>query len=779
MHALQVLEFDALRMQLESCCETSIGKSFARSLVPDFEPETLERLQNLTYESYQLLEKKDAPFLGDIFDFEQQLDLAARGSILEGETLFQIGLTLQKMRLLRGYLFSFSKISPYLCKIGEPLPEFKDIEHQIETSLFESGEVKDTASHELSTLRRKKISQVQKIIERVHRYLTGSSREWLSDPIYTLRDGRYVLPLKLEHRGKIKGILHDTSSSGQTLYIEPNDIVELGNRLREIESLERTEILQILQSISKNVGKHATVIQNGTHIAGKLDLLFAKARFGMEMKGTFPILIKGSHISILKGRHPLLDPQKAVPLDLKLGLDFDALLLTGPNTGGKTVAIKTLGLFVLMAQCGMMLPAEEVKLGSFSEVWADIGDEQSLEQSLSTFSGHIRNISKALKSVKPGALVLLDEIGAGTDPDEGAALAKAILLEFQTKGAKMMASTHYGELKIFASHTEGFINAAMEFNLKTLSPSYQLHIGAVGASYGLRIAERCGIENAIIKTAQSMLGKEQQNLSEVFKNLEQSQRLARQAQSQADRLAARLMEVEQRAKKQFEQAKELEQTARAKAAEALKAGLREIRVEAESIFEELRKKPSQKVIEHQRQELKESLQKGESLIESFQRPPQAQIPKEQIEKGAIVQIQKFPQKGTVLELLKGDIAIVQIGNLKLKVDLEEIVSVESIKETLAPRGPKTASLALEKTLHAPSEIHLRKMRVEEALEALEKFVDDALLAGLPSIRIVHGKGEGVLRSVVHDYLRKNTNVKNFREGLHSEGGSGVTIAFLK
>ncbi len=779
MHALRVLEFDAIRGQLAACCETAMGNSLAFSITPNFDSETLSRIQNFTQEAYQLSERKATPFLGDIFDLEQQLDLAARGSILDGETLFQIGLTLQKMRILRGYLFSHLAICPELCKIGEPLPEFKNLENQIETSLFEGGEVKDTASVELSTLRKKRAGQTQKIVTRIHHYLGGSSREWLSDPIYTLRESRYVLPLKAEHRGKIKGVIHDTSSSGQTLYIEPGDVVELGNRLREIESLERAEILRILKILSQTVGEHAIAIQNGVRVAGELDLLLAKARLGVKMKGIFPVLITGHQISIIKGRHPLIDSQQVIPLDLKVGFDFDALLLTGPNTGGKTVAIKTLGLFVLMAQCGMMLPAEEVKLGYFSQVWADIGDEQSLEQSLSTFSGHIRNISKALKEVKQGALVLLDEIGAGTDPDEGAALAKAILLEFQSKGAKIMASTHYGELKIFASRAKGFMNAAMEFNVKTLSPSYHLHIGAVGASYGLRIAERCGVQNSIIKNAQSMLGEEQQNLSEVFKNLEQSQRLARQAQSQADRLAARLLEVEQKAKEQLEHAKKVEQTAKAKAAETLKIGLREIRLEAETIFDELKKNPTQKVVDNKRQEFKESLHKGETLLTSLQNSSRANVPKTKIEKGVMAQIQGFPQKGMILEILKGDIAVIQIGNLKMQVPIKNILSVETSKETPAFQFQKTSKTTFEKTLHTPSEIHLRKMSVEDALEALEKFLDDALLAGLPSIRIVHGKGEGVLRSVVHDYLRRSTDIKNFREGVPSEGGSGVTIAFLK
>jgi DNA mismatch repair protein MutS2 len=431
-----------------------------------------------------------------------------------------------------------------------------------------------------------------------------------------------------------------------------------------------------------------------------------------------------------------------------------------------------------MAQSGLLLPAKEVRLGCFTQVWADIGDEQSLQQSLSTFSGHIKNISEALRAVKPGALVLLDEIGAGTDPAEGAALAKAILLNLQKRGARVLASTHYGELKLFAYNAKGFRNAAMEFDLKTLRPTYHLLLDAAGASHGLRIAERYGIPKAVVEEARSYLSGEEQEVARVLASLEQSQRLARRAQSEADRLAARLREVEKEAEKKILQAEEAQRQARTKSKEVLEKLLRELRLESAEVFESLKKNPSSQGIEVSRKKLKEIQERGEEALRSFAEPAPEGSSETQIEPGMLVRVVGYPQNGTVLSL-KNDAALVQIGAVKMVVDLNKLVPVT--QETAPPKRAlsETHRLAMEKSQTLSSEIHLRQLRVEEAREVLEKFLDDAVLAGLSSVRIVHGKGSGVLRNMVRECLNRHHGVKNYRLGATFEGGSGVTVVELK
>ncbi len=485
MHALKVLEIEAIAERLQSRCETSLGVALASSIQPTFDPIKVWQLLALTGEAHEALAKHQVPSLGSIRDLRQPLKIASKGGVLGGQELFQIADALSGMRNLKTFLAARKVDMPKLSPYGESLPEARKVEEQLFDSLDPDGTIKDSASVTLGQLRQKKKNTTARIQERIQSYATGKTRDLLSDPIYTVRDGRYVVPLKAENRGKIRGIVHDTSASGQTIFVEPEDVLQLGNSLREVQAAERTEELKILTQLSTKVGTIAEEMTGGLEAASQVDLAFAKARLGYDMKGTMPIPQGQAWIHIQGGKHPLLDPTNTIPLDLSVGMG-SSVLITGPNTGGKTVAIKTVGLFVLMAQAGLMPPALDIKLGPFSQVWADIGDEQSLEQSLSTFSGHIKNIAEALRTLKRGALILLDEAGAGTDPAEGAALAQAILTEMAKRGGAILASTHYGELKAFAYNTEGFQNAAMEFDPKSLRPTYRLIMGAPGASQALR-----------------------------------------------------------------------------------------------------------------------------------------------------------------------------------------------------------------------------------------------------------------------------------------------------
>jgi DNA mismatch repair protein MutS2 len=776
MHALRVLEFDSIRERLQYHCETPIGAALAEEMLPSFEESEVWRLLEQTRETMDFIAQHSAPSLGALRDPRKALDRASKGGALEGEEIFQIGDSLYAMRNVKEAIKPRRLDYPKLWSFVEFLPEHKRLEDQIFDSLESDGTVKDGASPQLASLRQKKKSASSRIQDRIQSYTTGSTRDLLSDPIYTVRDGRYVIPVKSENRGKVRGIVHDTSATGATVFIEPEEILQLGNALREIEAAERAEILRVLAALSGKVGAVASEAIAGIEQAGFVDFLLAKAKLGYDLKGTIPIAIKSTGIKIQGGRHPLLDPTIVIPLDIELYAESSSVLITGPNTGGKTVAIKTVGLFVLLAQCGIAVPALDVRLGPFTQVWADIGDEQSLEQSLSTFSGHIKNIAAALTGLKRGALVLLDEVGAGTDPAEGAALARAILLEMQRKGAAILASTHYGELKAFAFNTEGFQNAAMEFDLKSLRPTYRLLMGAPGASQALRIAERYGIPKDVVESAKTGLGEQQQDIAGMLEKLEQSQKQARIAQGEADRRLAELKKKDAEADKKLEEARTVRENAHSRAQEAIDSALREIRLEAARLFEELKRSPDQRSIEKSRQDLKDLQEVGDDFAKELAPRKPKPKPESAIVKGMSVRIEGYSQVGTVIDEPRGETVTVQVGILKMNVPVRSLEAVA----TPGPSHKKSQPNArLQKAQTASTEIHLRAMRAEDAERDLERFIDDAVLAGLDTVRIVHGKGEGILRKLTQDYLRRHPHVRSFRTADAGEGGDGVTVAVFR
>lgn len=772
-HAQRVLEFDLIRQSLAHECETVVAAERALEIEPSFDADEVWELQALTREAAELLAGLAIPSLGAVRDIRQAAERAGKGGSVDGVGLYQIGAALQAMRDARAVVYARREACPRLWRIAERLCDLNALAEKLLESLDPDGEVRDEASPALGKLRKAKVTAAQRIADRIQSYVTGKNRELLSDPIVTQRDGRYVVPLKAEHKGKMRGIVHDTSASGQTIFIEPEEIVQLGNSLREAEAAEKAEVARILADLSQRVGHEADAIEEGVEAAADLDLVLAKARLGYRMKGVSPIRSEGHRIFIQSGRHPLLDPEIAVPLTLDVGKNFDGVLITGPNTGGKTVAIKTVGLFVLMAQCGMLLPAHEVRLGVFTQVWADIGDEQSLQQSLSTFGGHIKNIAEALAKLRPGALVLLDEAGAGTDPGEGAALAKALFLAFQARGAKLMASSHYGELKVFATNSPGFTNAAMEFDVKSLRPTYRLIVGAPGASHALKIAERYGIPKAIVEQAREGIGIEEQDVARMLEKLETAQRQAQAAQSEADRLASRLRKLESETEQKLAEAAEIKRTARAKASEALDAVLREIRMEATSIFESLKGAVDQKAKDEAREKLKALQEAGSSLAEDF-RPREKKTNTVEVKRGSTVRIAGYNQTGIVMTDPKDGKVQVQVGLLKMTLPLDQLSPVES--EPAKPKPVSRAGMGLQRAQTATIELDVRGMRAEDAEQAIDRFVDEAILGGLPHVRIVHGKGEGILRKLTRDTLRRNREVKSYRDGEPSEGGQGVTIA---
>ena len=782
MHALRVIEFDTIRQLLAQNCDTSLGESHALALMPAFQEDLVWFEIGRTSEADTLLATEGMSLSG-LRDVVGPAKLAAKGSVLEGAQLYQVGESLASMRRARDVLEPKKEHMPLLWQLADRLPVALRLEEKLLNSLDGDGYVRDEASTELSSLRKRKASVSQKILDRIQSYVSGRTRDLLSDAVYTQRDGRYVIPLKSENKGKIKGIVHDTSASGSTIYVEPEDVVALGNELRQAEAAERAEIDRILRDLSERVGAEAGAIADGIDAGGELDLVVAKARFGQASGGTVPQRLEGPRVILKGARHPLLERDKCIPLSLELGGGerevVDVLLITGPNTGGKTVAIKTVGLAVAMAQAGLMPPAETLKIGCFSQIWADIGDEQSLEQSLSTFSGHIKNIANALGEMKAGALVLLDEVGAGTDPAEGAALARALLLAFQERGARVMASTHYGELKLLASEADGFMNASMEFDLKSLKPTYRLMVGVPGSSHAMKIAERYGIPKAIIEEASKGAKDEDLDVAKIIERLATAQKQAQKAQSEADRLSSRLRQVEQEAERKIAQAEEARRSVRERATEELESLLREIRIEASDIFDELKKNPTQAGIDKAREKMKQLQSVGREFVEETRPAKRSEVRSQSpiaISKGSVVRIAGLSQTGVVLDDPKGGQVLVQAGPLKMTCKTKDLYVVEAPKPTAKSR---TGAMSVNKAMTASTEIHLRQMRAEDAQVELEKFMDEAVLAGISSVRIVHGKGEGILRKLVQQVLKRHREVRSYRDGEPEEGGAGVTIAVLK
>ncbi len=777
MHAYRVLEFQAIRERLQEHAETSLGKEHAKELRPSFDSLEVWASLDATSEAYDALANHAVPSLGGVRDLIQPLRRAKKGGVLGGQELYLTAETLAAMRAFKNFLVPLKDSTVHLGPFADSLPDLRKLEDNLFDSVEGDGMVKDSASSTLGSLRAKKRSLTSRVLEAIQAYTTGKHRDLLSDPIYTQRDGRYVIPLKAENRGKIRGIVHDTSSSGQTIYLEPENVLQLGNSLREAEAAERVEELRILTVLSSKVGASADEISGGIEVAGRLDFTFSKARLAFAMHANKPQPLTGTAALLVHGgRHPLIESDKVVPLDLKIGQN-SSVLITGPNTGGKTVAIKCVGLFVLMAQSGLFLPAIEVRLSPFSQIWADIGDEQSLEQSLSTFSGHLKNVAEAMKRMKPGAIVLLDEVGAGTDPAEGAALAIAILKDMSSKGATVLASTHYGELKAFAYNTVGFTNAAMEFDPKTLKPTYRLLMGAPGASQALRIAERYGIPKDVVDQAREGLGQQQLDLASMMEQLDLAQRQARTAQSEADRRTAELKKLEADAKRKLKEADEIRKNANARAQQAIEGALREIRIEAATLFDELKKHSvDPKTLDKVRGGLKELDVVGRDFANEFAPKAKPQTgPQPVISKGMSVTVDGYSQQGTVLEDPRGKAVLVQLGPMKMSLALHLLTPIAKPKSGYAPR----ANIQLQKAISASIEVDLRHLRAEEAKEQLDRFVDDAVLAGLPSVRIVHGKGEGILRKVTQDALKVHPHIGAFRDGEPTEGGQGVTIATLR
>ncbi len=780
-HALQVLEWGAIRAQLAEECESPLGRARASELEPSYDGGIIADLLTITAEADRLSES-GLPGLRGLHDVIKDVRLTTKGAVLEASNLAKVGSSLRTLTHAR-IAISGSQIQiPRLRAEAEKIADFHGLGERLEISVAIDGEVLDSASTALASARNNIARVSKRLLDKIQSYTTGSSRSYLSDTVYTQRNGRYVIPLKAEHRGKIRGIVHDTSASGQTIFLEPEPVVELGNQLREAEAAEKKEIVRILAELSGLIGQIGDEIIRSLQVGARLDLVFAKVRLGHRTNGVVPELEAGHGIHIESGRHPLIG-SGAVPLTVHLGLGRPSILITGPNTGGKTIAIKTVGLFAAMAQSGMMVPAHRVRFGYFSQFWADIGDEQSLEQSLSTFSGHVKNIADALRDLKPGALVLLDEVGAGTDPDEGAALAAALIDEFLSRNAVVMASTHYGELKIFAGNHPQLTNASMEFDLKSLRPTYRFLEGTPGSSHAFKIAARYGIPGEVIERAEAGFSEQDRNVSRMIEQLESAQKRAQRAQSEADRLSARLRKVEEEAQRKIDQAEAARKRVGERASSELDELLRQIRIEAEEVFKEVKQGGTQEAIDTARNKLRNLQDAAGGLSRELKPKEKSAIPTGEIPVGAKVKIRSLGMTG-IVQGSKGKKLRIQAGALNMDVDRSDVSLIETPDLTqsaskVSRTKSSTSRMRLEKVRTMNPEIHLRQLRAEDAEAVLDKFIDDAVTAGLESVRIVHGKGEGVLRTVTHNLLRRHSQVASFQYADAESGGQGATVAKLK
>ncbi len=783
------LELDKvlLRLANEARCEDT--RSLALNLEPATSFSETRRLMRYTNDAYVLSMRYGSPTIFGVKNITQAVKRADIGAVLTPRELLNIAEVLRNIRALCQWR-EYSKDEPTVLDdyFGQLSPN-KYLEDKITGSILSEDEIADSASPALAEIRRKMRRCSQEARSQLEKMVRSPAyQKYLQENIITMRDSRFVVPVKTEFKNEVQGLVHDTSSSGATLFIEPAAVVELNNELKILQSKEKAEIERILAELSAETGTFAQSIADSYTALISLDLLFSKANLGISMRACVPEISDDGVIELKKARHPLIDPKAVVPVDISLGKKFDTLVITGPNTGGKTVALKTLGLFSLMTMCGLMIPCDDTsRISVFDKVLADIGDEQSIEQSLSTFSSHITRIIEILKVADEHSLVLLDELASGTDPAEGAALAIAILEDLRKKKAKIAATTHYSEIKMYALETEGVENGCCEFDVSTLKPTYKLLIGIPGRSNAFAISKRLGIDESIIERAKDLLSTEDTRFDSVVSSLEETRlELARQQES-ARRDAARASQEKVLAeafKKQLEAEKEKEIQ---KARETAENIVRDTKFQAEKLIRELeaalKDKNSERFSEmasKAKAEIKSRYAKLDALADPVtKKNTEPYVLPRKLKKGDNVLIVDIDKKGVVLADPKGDTVQVQAGIIKTTVKLNNLKLLKDQNTSTVSSSTYTGQVKSKITNDFKSELDIRGMNLEEAYAALDKFLDDCMIASLPQARIIHGKGTGVLRSGVQAYLRRHKGIRSFRLGVYGEGESGVTIVEFK
>ncbi|MFG6148327.1 endonuclease MutS2 [Halobacillus sp. B23F22_1] len=776
---LNVLEYNKIISQLTQHTASSLGEEKAASLKPSVHLEEVINLQNETDEAAQVLRLKGHVPLGGIFDIKPNIKRTMIGGILSSLECLDVASTIYGGRQLKRFIEDMEEPEmPILRDLVKELLPLSELERNIKSCIDDHGSVMDGASDKLRTIRSKIRTSESRVRDKLDSY-TKSKSKMLSDSIVTIRNDRYVLPVKQEYRGSIGGIVHDQSASGATLFIEPQAVVEVNNQLQQARVEEKQEVERILSQLSQAIAEEQSALYNNVDRLGHVDFMFARAKLGASMKASMPVMNDEGRVKIKQARHPLISPEEVVPNDIEIGENFTSIVITGPNTGGKTVTLKLLGLFTLMAQSGLQVPAMDGgELAVFEQVFADIGDEQSIEQSLSTFSSHMTNIVEILKHVNNRTLVLFDELGAGTDPQEGAALAMSILDEVVSRDARVIATTHYPELKAYGYNRNGVINASVEFDIQTLKPTYRLLIGVPGRSNAFEISRRLGLEENIIETAKQHVGVDSQSVENMIASLEASTREAEKDYEQADLKRQEAEQLHQDLQEQWRQFEQQKEKLYKKAEEKAERAIRKAREEAEEIVNEIRNmKNSAELKEHEWIEARKMLDEAQPNLASKQKnntQPSTQ-PQKELQAGDEVKLLTLNQQGTIVGQTGSNEFQVQVGVMKVKAKRKDI---EFIK-TKQPTKEKPMATVRGKSHHVKPELDLRGERYEDALKKLEKYVDDALLAGYPTVSIIHGKGTGALRTAVQNYAKKHRSISSYRFGGMNEGGSGVTVLELK
>ena len=788
---LTTLEYTKIIDLLTEKADSEPGKKLCRDLVPSTDLSAIRTAQRETKDALARLFRIGSTSFGSNRDLGFSIRSLEIGSSLSMSELLKLASFLDNVSRIKTYGkkeredFPNDSLDAYF----EGLTPMTQLANEINRCILSEEEMADDASPRLKSIRRSKLSTNEKIHSQLTSMVNGAYRTFLQDAVITMRDNRYCIPVKAEYKSQVSGMVHDQSSTGSTFFIEPAAVVNLNNQLKELDLQEQEEIEVILGDLSSQAAVHTSELAADQKIMTTLDFIFAKAKLAMEQNATEPIFNTEHYIQIRKGRHPLLDKKKAVPIDVRLGKDFDLLVITGPNTGGKTVSLKTVGLFTLMGQAGLHIPAlDRSELSIFSEVYADIGDEQSIEQSLSTFSSHMTRVVHILQHADADSLCLFDELGAGTDPTEGAALAIAILNYLHDRGIRTMATTHYSELKIYALSTNFVENACCEFDVETLRPTYRLLIGIPGKSNAFAISSKLGLSDEIINAAKEQISKEDESFEDVIADLEQSRVTIEKEQQEIAEYKERIRTLQEQLQKKNEKIDQAKDKILRDANEKARAILQEAKDVADETIRDFNKAGASadiKELEKKRQKVRDKINEknGKLALGNNQKKPanQKTVDPKKLKKGDSVKIISMNLKGIVNTLpdAKGNL-FVQCGIMRMQTNINDLVPVK--EETItapALQRTNTGKLKMSKSFSVSSEINLLGCTVDEAIAKLDKYLDDAYLAHLPSVRVVHGKGTGALRSAVQSHLKRLKYVKEYRLGEYGEGDAGVTIVTFK
>ena len=792
--SIRTLELPAVLEMLSAKAVSEAAREKSRHIMPATERQEVLRLLDETDAAKERLGLYGSPSFSGVKDVSEPLARADRGGMLNTRELLNIAGLLTAARRVYEYDEERKGEATAIDRFFSALHTNKYLEDRIHGAILDEETIADTASAELTDIRRKMriaASKGRQILQKI--ISSPSYAKVLQEAIITQRDGRFVVPVKAECKGSLPGLVHDISSSGATLFVEPMGVVQANNELKELEAREEKEIERILRELSAQCADAMEYILLDYDMLVHLDMIFARAQLSYTMNASRPEVVRKGAISLKRARHPLLDQAKAVPVTVELGGDYDTLVITGPNTGGKTVTLKTLGLLCLMAQCGLHIPADSGStVRVFNRILADVGDEQSIEQSLSTFSAHMSNTVEILRQADDDSLILFDELGAGTDPVEGAALAIAIIQHARSKGALIAATTHYAELKTFAMTTAGVENASCEFDVQTLRPTYRLLVGIPGKSNAFAISRRLGLDESVIADAKAQMDSESLRFEDVLAQLEEKRQRLEKAQTEANRLWQQREEDARKARIFREQMEKAKENARAKGEAEAKRIVREAQQKTEEIFaqlEELRKQQTRAAnfqqVNDAKAAIRHDLKEAEAVLHSRDQEPEAPAPSRPIAVGDLVELAGVKTAATVLNVNGDGSMLLQAGKMKMTVKagqvrlLESAEEIEKRKKQVAAAQRKNVSPQIQLAARAASELDIRGMETLEAESVVENYIDAAVMAKLGTVTIIHGKGTGALRKAVHEMLKRNRAVKSFRLGRYGEGEAGVTVVELK